>query len=134
MKILLLSGIIALGSAAAASAAFGGFTSSDVVGTWNCTYVLDATVQGRSYHRTLPITVNMNANGTAVAHYSNGEGGQGTTDFTWSYKPTGPAAGTITDPPGTGTMTWHSHNSVHVQRVTQGTGLLQANYVDCTRS
>jgi hypothetical protein len=72
MKILLLAGIISLGSAAVASAAFGGFTSSDV-------------------------------------------------------------AGTITDPPETGTMTWHSHNSVHVQRLTQGTGLLRANTVDCTR-
>jgi hypothetical protein len=131
--ILFVSAAAAYASATISSAAFGGYSSADVVGTWNCTYAIDVQGRGGSMHASRPIVVRMNANGTAAASATNYAGERGTTTFRWSYRSTGPNTGTITDPPGTGTITWHSRDSVHVQRIKTGPGLLEANYVDCSR-
>lgn len=127
--VLLLFGLAAYGSGTAISSAFGGYSSSDIVGTWTCTQTVQGTYQARS----LPFVVNMNANGTAVARWRNAYGSEGATHFTWAYRATGPNSGIITDPPGTGNLVWQSHSHVDVHRITRGSGLLMTQSVDCNR-
>ncbi|HEY9084819.1 MAG TPA: hypothetical protein VIN40_02620 [Candidatus Tyrphobacter sp.] len=111
----------------APSIALGGYSSADIVGTWACAWVSQG---GQS----VPITANMNANGTADASATNSAGETGHSHFTWSYKPTGPASGTLTTgDTGFGRIVWRGRNHAEVRRIRAGPGLFEAPYFDCGR-
>jgi hypothetical protein len=119
---------LAAGGVTAGAYAFGGYSSGDVVGTWSCTYV----VQGGNER--IPITADMYANGTADATVTSLSGQTGHTHFTWSYKPTGPAAGTLTTGgTGFGTIAWQGRNHAQVRRIRSGPGLFEVPFLDCAR-
>jgi hypothetical protein len=127
--VLLLFTLAAFGGGTTPSYAFGGYSRGDVVGTWACTYVLQG---GR---QSVPITANMNANGTADASATNSAGETGHSHFTWSYKPTGPSSGTLTTGgTGFGTIAWRGRNHAEVRRIRSGPGLLEVPYLDCVRT